>query len=743
MDRRLGHHRQGRHGVTGHRHAGGGGPTGQPLRVAVAARRHELPVDPLLPELHLDGAALPQHRRVGCGRSGRVRPRLDRNHRRPAAEQVRSQLGHGPAALVPAVGGRVAQAQVGRHVGRHELAQEPVPTGHRQHHDGHTALVRRHDQPLLADGCRAGGRHRQGRGPGIGRGDPGGVVGRGDRRLGRGATRQRREARPAAPAFDGRLEDRHPARGDRVGVPLSCRRQGSLAQAPAQVVVGSEPEQGCRHPRDRLGRDEQPVDLVPDDLARPGGAVEADGGDARSHRLLQAEREPLGAGGERADAGPGPLGGHVGRAPGQLDAVPEPPLAGLADQVRALVALAEDPQPPPRQLVGDVAEGVHQLGELLLHHQAPGRHDRAGVEQRARGEALRERVGHRHDLGGHRAQLRAQPCGDRRGQQRDHVGARGVDQQRLHARGALRGRPVLLVDHDDPLGSQLDRAGQQRRGDGDQHVGRDLPQAALEPDVGERRELLVPPGRHQQRLTLVQRLVVRAGEVDEVLDADAGVDGEDRLRGRLDHAEDGDVVAGGGQGVGLGDGRALGAAELVRGLDEEGDLHSGSSGSIERSASRPSGFQRSRARGCRAPSRRRRRTARAAARRGWGRRGGWPGAGPAPRTSRCRPRRGACRTSPPAGRRPRPAPRPRRRGRSRAAWPAPRRPGRGAAGGSPARPQADGSAGAAGRRGRRPRRARRWPARCAGSAGADRRRGLRRPTGCGRPERAGWGAAAC
>ena len=61
-----------------------------------------------------------------------------------------------------------------------------------------------------------------------------------------------------------------------------------------------------------------------------------------------------------------------------------------------------------------------------------------------------------------------------------------------------------------------------------------------------------------------------------------------------------DVVAGRREGVGLGDRGPLGAAQLVRGLDEEGDPHldqPASSGSIERSASSPSGFQRSRARG--------------------------------------------------------------------------------------------------------------------------------------------------
>ena len=143
------------------------------------------------------------------------------------------------------------------------------------------------------------------------------------------------------------------------------------------------------------------------------------------------------------------------------------------------------------------AKASHQLGELLLHHQPAGRDDRPRVEQRARREALGQRVRHDHDLGRDRAELGAQPVRDARRQQRDHVGAGRVDQQRLHPRGPLRGRPVLLVDHHHRVGRQLDGAGQQRRRHRHQHVGRQAAEPLLEPDVGERGELLVPPLRHQ------------------------------------------------------------------------------------------------------------------------------------------------------------------------------------------------------------------------------------------------------
>ena len=249
---------------------------------------------------------------------------------------------------MPAVRGRVAQREVRRHVGRRELLEEPAPGRHRQHHDRRPGLVRRHHEPLVARGPGGRDRQRERGVPGRCGRDAGRVV---RRRRGRFRPGRRREGgvpRPAGPARDRGLEDRQPPAGEHVGVPLGRRVEGAGAQPVAQVVVGAEPEQRRGHAGDRLGRDEQPVHLVPDDLARTGGAVEGHAGDAGRHRLLQPEREPLGPRGERADARPGPLAGHVGRAARQLDAVPEPALAGLADQVRPLVALAEDPQPPAR-----------------------------------------------------------------------------------------------------------------------------------------------------------------------------------------------------------------------------------------------------------------------------------------------------------------------------------------------------------------------------------------------------------
>ena len=70
--------------------------------------------------------------------------------------------------------------------------------------------------------------------------------------------------------------------------------KGPGPQPVPQVVVGAEPEQRRGHAGDRLGRDEQPVHLVPDDLPRTGGTVEGHAGDTGRHRLLQPEREPLG-----------------------------------------------------------------------------------------------------------------------------------------------------------------------------------------------------------------------------------------------------------------------------------------------------------------------------------------------------------------------------------------------------------------------------------------------------------------
>ena len=105
------------------------------------------------------------------------------------------------------------------------------------------------------------------------------------------------------------------------------------------------------------------------------------------------------------------------------------------------------------------ANAAHQLGELLLHHQPAGRDDDLAVEQRARGVTLRAaRWASTTVSGATGAELVAQPGLDRRGQQRDHVGARGEREQRLHAAGALRGRPVLLVDDHHVVRQELDRA---------------------------------------------------------------------------------------------------------------------------------------------------------------------------------------------------------------------------------------------------------------------------------------------
>ena len=271
-----------------------GRASGEPLRVPVAGRRHQLPVDALLPELHLDGAALAEDRTFAGLGAGRLWPRLDRHHRRPPAEQVRGQHRDGRPALVPAVRGRVAQREVRRCRGRRELLEEPVPGGHRQHEDRRPRLVRRHHEPVVGRG--PGGRdcQRERCVPGRCGRHAGRVVRRRRGWLRRGRRRQGGVPEASGPARDGGLEDLHPPGGEHVGVPLGRRLQGPGPQPVPQVVVGAEPEQRRGHAGDGLGRDEQAVHLVPDDLPRTGGTVEGHAGDAGRHRLLQPEREPLG-----------------------------------------------------------------------------------------------------------------------------------------------------------------------------------------------------------------------------------------------------------------------------------------------------------------------------------------------------------------------------------------------------------------------------------------------------------------
>ena len=315
-------------------------------------------------------------------------------------------------------------------------------------------------------------------------------------------------------AGPGGAEDADPALGDGVRVVLARGPVGALAERAAQVDVGGQPQQRGRHAGDRLGRDEQAVDLVLDDLARSGRAVIAGDGYAGGHRLLDHEREALGPGGEGADAGLGPLAAHVGDGPGQLDPVEHAELADVPQQLLPLRSGAVDPQPPLGQLVGDLGERLDQPGELLLVDQPAGRHHERVVEARARREPERQRVRHDRDLGRGVAELLADPVGHRRGEHGDHVGAGGEVQQRVEA-GRSVGRGAVLLVHHDGLGrQQLDGGGEQAGRDRDEDVELDARQHVLEADVAQRRELAVPPLGHEERLALVQRARLRRRQLD-------------------------------------------------------------------------------------------------------------------------------------------------------------------------------------------------------------------------------------
>ena len=218
-------------------------------------------------------------------------------------------------------------------------------------------------------------------------------------------------------------------------------------------------------------------------------------------------------------------------------------------------------------------ERLDQPVELLLVDQPARGEDQRVVEPRAGGEPQRQRVGHDRDLGRGVAELLAHPVGHRRGEDRDHVGPRGVGEQRLEPGGAVGGRAVLLV-HDDRLRrQQLDRRREQPGGDrrrARRRRGRAAP--ARRPDVAQRRELAVPALRDEQRLTFVERAGLRGdgrstpgtdgrrrralADVDEVAHVDPLVDLVVRpLAAAGDATTRRDLVVAG-QRVGLGDGRA-------------------------------------------------------------------------------------------------------------------------------------------------------------------------------------------
>ena len=553
------------------------------VAVAVEARRQQVTVGRLLPELDADLAALGQQAVVAAAH----RPRLDEERCRTRARQVVGHRREGAASLVPAALGRVAHRQpVGGGAGGQGRQEVRAPRGRHDDHRVGVEAAGRQDEPALAGarGCRGHDLHCGRTCPG--RRDAGGRGGLGQvaQRSGAQAVEHPPRRERVGPAGDGVAEDVDPLPGEIAGVPGDRAGERAGTEPRAEVTVGGDPQHGRCQRRLGPGRDEQAVDVVGDDLARTGRAVVGDGRHSGGHRFLQHQGVALAPRGEHGHARAGPLGGHVGGRAGELDPAVELELADLGGEVVGAWPVAPDPQRPARDLVLDPPEGVDEVLELLLGGQPAGGDEGQLVERRPRLRLLGERVGDHEELGRCAAEATGEPPRHRLGQRDDDVGTGGELQQRAHVVDPARGRAMLLVHEGDVSGCQLgdDRQQLGRRRDDD--VGVETAEVLAQGRVGQPAEEGVPAAGDQGRLALRQLLGDLGGRlaadrggsltayVDEVGDLQPVGQGVVGVRAAPGDAEDADPVAltEGEQGVGLGDPRARRAAHAV-GVEEDED----------------------------------------------------------------------------------------------------------------------------------------------------------------------------
>ena len=511
------------------------------------------------------------------------RPRLEEERGGAGAGQVVGHRRDGAAPLVPATLGGVAHRQPVRDGARGEGRQEGPPSRGGDDDDRvRVEPARGHHEPAVPGGRGGGGQRPQRRRTRLGGGDAGGTVGLGQVAQGAGAEPVQDAAgcERVGATGDRVPEGLHPLPGQGLAVPALGAGQRRGPEPGAQVVVGGDAQH--RGGQGGLGRrrHEQPVDVVGDDLARPGRAVVRHRRDARRHGLLQHERVALAPGGEHRDAGAGPLGGDVGGAAGELDAVLEAELADLGGEVVGARAVAPDAQRPAGDLLVDAPERVDDVLELLLGRQ-PARGDEGLlVERRTPLRLGREGVGDHQQLGRGAAEPARQPPRHRLRQRDQDVGARGELEQRPEVVDAAGGGAVLLVDERDVGGRELGDDGQQLRGRGDHDVGVEAAQGLAQGGIGEAVEQRVPAAGHDHGLALGELGRVAAGDrggsrtayVDEVGDLEPVGQRVVGVRAAAGDAEDADPVALAepDQRVGLLDPRARGPAHAV-GVEEDED----------------------------------------------------------------------------------------------------------------------------------------------------------------------------
>ena len=558
-----------------------GVPAGHPVAETVEARREQVALGRLLPELHAHLDALAEHAAVPAAH----RPRLEEQRGRTGARQLVGHRRDRAAALVPPALGGVAHRQPVGHVAGGQRGQEVAAS--RRRHDDHRVRVEpaggQHEPPVPADGRRGrGGQRPQGRRTRLGGRDAG-------RRRGLGQVAQR--PRPQAvqhparrervgPALDRVAERPDPLPGQPLAVPALGAGQRRRAEAVAQVVVGGDAQHRGGECRLRRGRHEQPVDVVGDHLARAGRAVVRHRGHARRHRLLQHQRVPLAARGQHGHARARPLGGQVGGAAREQHPVLEAELAHLGGEVVGARPVAPDRQRPARHLLVDAPEGVDDVLELLLRREPARRDEALLVQRRTRLRRAGQRVRDDQQLGGGAAEAAGEPPRHRLGERHHDVGAGRELEQGAEVVDPRRGGAVLLVHQRHVGRRELGDDGEQLGGRGDQHVGVEVPEGLAHRGVGEAVVEGVPAAGDDHRLAVGQLVGVpaadrggpRAAYVDEVGDLEPV---DQRVVGRRaapGDAEDADAVALAepDDRVGLLDARACRAAHPV-GVEEDED----------------------------------------------------------------------------------------------------------------------------------------------------------------------------
>ncbi len=400
-----------------------------------------------------------------------------------------------------------------------------------------------------------------------------------DRRGGRGRRRGRRGRRAARAAEA--VDQLEVGVGDALGGVAPGGDPGGGAHGAAQLVVLDQLEQALGDGVAVADGDEEAVLAVGDDLAGAVRAVGGDDRDAAAHGLDDGHAERLLAGGHGGDRALGPLGldGGVGAHEGEGLVEAEP--VDLGAQLRLLGAAAVEAELPVGVGGGDRGPGGDQQVVALDGDEPAGGDDELGGGvgglDLGRGAAVRNADDLRLDAG------ELLPVGDGVGLGDGGEGVEVRDGRVLvGADGRLVGAvdAVFLADAQVAVLPELGEVHHEAGAGGDDDVGVGRGEVVGDAPVGEGAEVraLRLDGWDVLAVLLEQRVVdvgaLLGALVDEVDQPDLGVQGQSGLLAASDDGDDLHVVPGG-EGARDVERGADGAADAVRVLQKERDLHGG------------------------------------------------------------------------------------------------------------------------------------------------------------------------